>query len=103
MFGKNIFIGFIVVIILLIIILFTFQIQQYNFYKQFETTKQVQDWVIENIKNKDKSKLKLIYCIDPMPNLNDYNKYLDSAFEMFWENVKILKTKKVRLEIAILR
>ena len=49
--GKNIFIGFIIVIILLIIILFTFQIQQYNFYKQFETTKQVQDWVIKNIKN----------------------------------------------------
>ena len=85
--GKNIFIGASIITILLIVSFFTLQIQQYNFYKQFATTKQVQDWVINKIKIKDKKSIYAVYCIDPMPNMDDYNKYLNSSFQVFWNDL----------------
>ena len=86
--GKNIFIGASIVIILLIISFFTLQIQQYNFYKQFATTKQVQDWVINKIKTKDKESVYAVYCVDPMDvDYDIYEKSRRNLFEIFWNDL----------------
>lgn len=101
MFGKNIFIGFIVVIILSVVILVIYQFQQAKLYDNFATTEKLVDWVISGVRNKEKVKIRVPACLEP--SMERSSNDVDSAFEMFWENVKILKTKKVRLEIAILR
>lgn len=43
--------------------------------------------MIDSIKTKNKDKAYSIYCIDPVPNMNDYNKYLNSSFQLFWNDL----------------
>lgn len=94
--GKNIFIGASIVIILLIISFFAFQIQQYNFYKQFATTNQLQDWIISGVKNKDRAKVRVPYCIEQKIG----NSTLESSFERFWNDIITEDWSQVEIKSA---
>jgi hypothetical protein len=84
MFGKQkVLLSCLFLIIFSLINLFIYQIWKFSFYRQFSTEKKARNWVIDNIKLKNKNKLKSSYCIEQTMG----NSTIDSSFEVFWGEI----------------
>ena len=84
--GRLIFIGLSFFISLSVVILVIYQFQQAKLYDNFATTEKLVDWVINGVRNKEKVKMRVPACLEP--SMERSSNDVDSAFEMFWENVK---------------
>jgi hypothetical protein len=85
--GRLIFIGLSFFAFLSVVILVIYQFHQAKMYDNFATTEKLVDWVVNSAKNKEKAKMRLPVCLEPSMEISVSD--VDSAFEMFWENVKI--------------
>ena len=84
--GRLIFIGLSFFAFLSVVILVIYQFQQAKLYDNFATTEKLVDWVINGVRNKEKVKMRVPAYLEP--SMERSSNDMDSAFEIFWENVK---------------